>query len=101
MPLAGWNFAPSSQRLERENARVVAIAEVDRIGVIAHGFHGRDSQRLSLGRGDDGKLQRRWRRGVAFFATGGAGAFVAQFADCVVADLAIAPGDAEAVGSAS
>src|SRR5262245_43223460 len=95
--LAADSFAHFAKRFECVDARVVAVAEVDGVRVVTYGFHSSDPQRLGFGRGDDRELQRRWRRSVAFFATGGAGAAVAKVAEGVFADVRVGPRDAEAV----
>jgi hypothetical protein len=90
--------AKFAQRVECVNSGVMPIAEVDRVGIVSDGFHRDNSQRLGFGGGNDRQLKRRRGRSIPLFAASGAWASIAKLADRIVADLAIAPSDAKAIG---
>jgi len=91
------NRSQLAQRFQRKQARVVAVAEVNSVGVAAHRLHVGDAQRLGFGGGDYRQRHRRRRRSFFLFLAGGAGAVIAQLSDRVVAGFPAAPKDCEGV----
>src|SRR5204862_4812627 len=61
---AGAGFANFAQKFERKNARLMAVAEIDLIGVVSDREHGGAPNRpASFGFGDIGtRLRGNWRR---------------------------------------
>ena len=92
MTLSGGN-AEFAEEVERVDARVVAVAKGNRVGVVADRPHAGHSERLDLSVAEDREHQRRLRRRVAFLAAGGAGTVVAKLPQSVATAHAIAPGD--------
>lgn len=89
------NFPHLAQRIEREQARVVAVAEMDRVSIVALRLHLGDPQRLGFRLTQHGQLGRRRGRRSTFLSASSTGAFFAQLADRVLAHLAVAPIDLE------
>ena len=83
----------TQQQLERENARVVPVAEDNRVRVVADRPHGLDANRSGLGGGQHLELQRiGGRRFVrAFFTATCTRATVTQRQERVPTDLPITP----------
>jgi glycolate oxidase FAD binding subunit len=91
-----FRLAEVSEEIKSKNPRVVAVAEGDGVGVIAHRLHAGDGQRLRLHRREHRQCQRVFGL-AALLSAGGTGAGIPQFANRVLPPLAVAPIDQQAV----